>query len=157
MNAKQVTAQQIMEWLMQIPDPEIPVISIADLGVLRKVEEKDGKFVITITPTYSGCPALHAIEDEIKKVLNENNVDNFKINITLFPAWSTDWMSDATKQKLAVYGIAPPVKKEKDSATICPFCNSINTSLTSWFGSTACKALHYCNNCHQPFEEFKCI
>ncbi|HNR20674.1 MAG TPA: phenylacetate-CoA oxygenase subunit PaaJ [Bacteroidia bacterium] len=157
MNSETLNSDKIAELLSQIPDPEIPAINIAELGVLRGVEEKDGMIIITITPTYSGCPALHAIEDEIRRTLLEKNINNFKIVTSLFPAWSTDWMTPDTRKKLSDYGIAPPEKKQKTENTICPFCKSDNTKLTSWFGSTACKALHYCNNCHQPFEEFKCI
>lgn len=157
MKKELINADVVFELLSAIPDPEIPVINIAELGVLRRVEETDGKFVVTITPTYSGCPALHAIEDDIKKTLAENGIEKFKINTTLFPAWTTDWMTPGTKDKLEEYGIAPPQKRQTGQVVLCPFCKSENTKLTSWFGSTACKALHYCNNCHQPFEEFKCI
>lgn len=152
--------------LKQVKDPEVPVLDIAELGVLRDVSFSDGNFLITITPTYSGCPAMNVIEQEIKNILTINNIKNFTVKTILSPAWSTDWMSEIAKQKLKDYGIAPPLQtseqhlrtilERKSVAVNCPFCNSINTKLTSAFGSTACKALHYCNNCHQPFEEFKC-
>lgn len=150
---------QIWNLLSAIPDPEVPVITISDLGILRSVDFIDGNFVITITPTYSGCPAMKAIEEEIAAVLNAKGISNFKIKMVYSPAWTTDWMNDSARQKLKDYGIAPPSHTSKlnsDKKVNCPFCNSENTKLTSWFGSTACKALHYCNNCCQPFEEFKC-
>lgn len=157
MNSSLNTSVSIFELLSSIPDPEIPVINIAELGVLRKVEEVDGIYIITITPTYSGCPAINAMKDEIEKVLSENNITNYHIKTSLSPAWSTDFMSKETRDKLEQYGIAPPDKREAGKSVPCPFCKSDNTKLTSWFGSTACKALHYCNSCLQPFEEFKCI
>jgi ring-1,2-phenylacetyl-CoA epoxidase subunit PaaD len=160
---KIITAEDIFSLLSSIPDPEVPAINIFELGVLRKVEFVDAKFIITITPTYSGCPAMHAIEEEIKNKLSEHRISNFQIKTVLFPAWTTDWMSTEAKAKLTAYGIAPPQAPSKqkhfrpDEVTLtCPFCKSENTKLTSWFGSTACKALYYCKNCNQPFEHFKC-
>ena len=159
----ELKAENIFSLLSAIPDPEVPAINIHELGVLRKVELIDDSFLIIITPTYSGCPAMHAIEEEIKKVLTENNITNYKIKTILFPAWTTDWMSDEAKAKLTSYGIAPPTHSANqkhfrpDEVTLaCPFCKSEQTVLKSWFGSTACKALYFCNNCHQPFEHFKC-
>lgn len=163
---KQGGQEFIWELLSQIPDPEIPAISIVDLGVVRQVEEINGKIVVTLTPTYSGCPALKAMEESVVETLTANNISNYEIKRTLFPPWTTDWMSAEARLKLQRYGIAPPEKSTeehlrsvlsgKKSAITCPFCMSTNTHLTSAFGSTACKALHYCDQCHQPFEEFKC-
>lgn len=158
-----ITSENIFSLLSSIPDPEVPAINIAELGVLRKVEFVLDKFLITITPTYSGCPAMHAIEEEIKNKLAENQISNYQIKTVLFPAWTTDWMSTEAKAKLTAYGIAPPQPSSQqkhfrpDEIILeCPFCNSEQTELKSWFGSTACKALYYCNNCNQPFEHFKC-
>lgn len=158
--------QQIRKILNEVKDPEVPVLSIAELGVLRDVSFDNDNYLITITPTYSGCPAMRAIEENIEEVLHQKNIHNFKIKTIFSPAWTTEWMTDSAKQKLKEYGIAPPEKTtsehlaamllKKKTPTACPFCNSTNTKLTSAFGSTACKALHYCNNCQQPFEEFKC-
>jgi ring-1,2-phenylacetyl-CoA epoxidase subunit PaaD len=157
---------QVRRILNQVLDPEVPALTIADLGILRGVEENNGTFLITITPTFTGCPAMRAIEDEIGAVLNAEGVTNFKVRTVLSPAWTTDWMTEDGKRKLKEYGIAPPSMSTEEhlKAMItglrkpvqCPFCNSQNTRLTSAFGSTACKALHYCDECKQPFEEFKC-
>ncbi len=147
-------------------DPEVPALTINDLGILREVRESGSGIEILITPTFSGCPAMNAIESEIRQVLNDAEITGYEIKTVLAPAWTTDWISEDGKRKLKEYGIAPPSMSTeqhlkamltgKSEATHCPFCNSENTRLTSPFGSTACKALHYCNNCHQPFEEFKC-
>jgi ring-1,2-phenylacetyl-CoA epoxidase subunit PaaD len=161
-----ISKEEIWQILKQVKDPEVPVLDIEELGVLRDVSFDDDKIIITITPTYSGCPAMNAIEQEIKSRLAENGIENFSIKTIFSPAWTTDWMNDEAKQKLKDYGISPPSQsaeqhlksllERKSEPVQCPFCNSIDTKLTSAFGSTACKALHFCNHCHQPFEEFKC-
>ena len=157
----------VRELLEQVLDPEVPALTIGDLGILRDVTLlSTGIFQITITSTFTGCPAMRVIEDDISEVLKKEGINNFEIRTVLAPAWTTDWMTREGKKKLEAYGIAPPTqsteqhlkamlsgKKEK---VACPFCKSTNTRLTSAFGSTACKALHYCDSCHQPFEEFKC-
>jgi ring-1,2-phenylacetyl-CoA epoxidase subunit PaaD len=161
-----ISKEVIWNLLRQVKDPEVPVLDVAELGVLRDVSFDDDKILITITPTYSGCPAMNAIEQEIKSVLKENCIENFSIRTIFSPAWTTDWMSDEAKEKLKEYGISPPSQsseqnlksflEKKKIPVQCPFCNSSDTKLTSAFGSTACKALHFCNHCLQPFEEFKC-
>ena len=161
----EITEQFIWELLNKIPDPEVPAISIVDLGVVRSVSVKNEMVEVAITPTYTGCPALKEMENQIRKSLLEVGVA-VEIKLIYKPAWTTDWMSEATKQKLKEYGIAPPEKitfehlhpfGNPNKAIIkCPFCNSENTALTSQFGSTACKALYFCDGCHQPFEHFKC-
>lgn len=161
-----LSKEEIWNLLRRVKDPEVPVLDIAELGVLRDVNLSEDKILITVTPTYSGCPAMNAIEQEIESILKENGIENFIVKTIFSPAWTTDWMTDEAKQKLKDYGISPPSQTaaqhiqsllEGKSKTVqCPFCNSTDTKLTSAFGSTACKALHYCNNCHQPFEEFKC-
>lgn len=163
---QQPGVEKITKILQEVTDPEIPVLTIEDLGILRSVEEVDGKYIVTITPTYTGCPAMRTIEDDIRSTLTLAGIGNFEVKTVLAPAWTTDWMSEAGKKKLKEYGIAPPSSSTEDllksvltgkrNPAKCPFCESENTKLTSPFGSTACKALHYCNNCHQPFEEFKC-
>jgi len=158
--------EQIWELLASIPDPEIPVITITELGVLRNVKVDPNKVEITITPTYTGCPAMKMFEDEIVKVLNDKGIEMVEIKMVYSPPWTTAWMSDEAREKLRVYGIAPPVRGTEDKGVLfeqgpktvkCPLCKSENTSLKSQFGSTACKALYQCDDCLEPFDYFKCI
>ncbi|NGP88498.1 1,2-phenylacetyl-CoA epoxidase subunit PaaD [Fodinibius halophilus] len=160
--------EDIWELISEVTDPEIPVLTIVDLGIARDVEYKDGTFVIRITPTYSGCPAMQAIEKEIEKKLRLNGIDNFEIKTDFSETWTTDWMTEDAKKRLKEYGIAPPGKTEKVDNFLkslessgdhvpCPYCDSENTEIQSEFGSTACKAQYYCRDCNEPFEHFKCI
>ncbi len=161
------TIQDVWKILEQIPDPEIPVISVVELGIIRALRYEGHTLIITITPTYSGCPAMSAISIDINNNLRENGIIDFKIETVYQPAWTTDWMSKEAKEKLRVYGIAPPNDQVKhklnvltgdhDEEVKCPHCGSENTNLTSQFGSTACKALYKCNSCLEPFDYFKCI
>ena len=146
------STEHIWTLLNTVPDPEIPVISVVELGVIRDIRLTDKCYTISITPTYSGCPAVKTFTDDIKKCLIENGIHNFNIKLVYSPAWTTKWMTDATKEKLKKYGIAPPSKK-----VICPQCNSKKTELISEFGATACKAMYKCSDCLEPFEFFKCI
>ena len=160
------TITKIWNLLEEVNDPEVPVLSILDLGIVRDVRplptspEGGGEIgiEIIITPTYSGCPAMDAISMDIKMKLLEHGYKNFKITLTLSPAWTTDWMTENGKQKLQEYGIAPPKKMNDLSNTNpdCPQCKSDNTKLLSQFGSTACKALYQCQDCKEPFDYFKC-
>jgi len=143
---------KIWELLNTVSDPEIPAISVVELGVIRDVIFQENSFIISITPTYSGCPAVKAFQDDIKICLKENGIENFELKIVYSPAWTTDWMTEETKEKLRKYGISPPSEK-----AICPQCNSKSTTLVSEFGATACKSFHKCNDCLEPFEHFKCI
>jgi ring-1,2-phenylacetyl-CoA epoxidase subunit PaaD len=153
---------EIQTLLSAIPDPEIPVISIAELGILRSVNVEGSKVVVTITPTYSGCPAMRAIEDEIKEKLKSNGIENVEVKMVYSPVWTTDWLSEEAKEKLRVYGISPPGKSNfknpisGDREVACPRCGSTDVKLVSLFGSTACKALYKCNKCLEPFDQFKC-
>ncbi len=148
-----------------IPDPEIPVITIRDLGVLREVRIVGDTVEVDITPTYSGCPAMKAISQDIVKVLNEAGIERVNVKEIYQPVWTTDWLSDEAREKLRLYGIAPPEKTSSDKNAIlgkvkhlaCPHCGSIDTELVSQFGSTACKALYRCLSCLEPFDHFKCI
>tara|TARA_B110000438_G_C15572290_1_gene545935 strand:+ start:265 stop:747 length:483 start_codon:yes stop_codon:yes gene_type:complete len=159
-----VSSKKIWIELSAIPDPEIPVISIVELGVLRRVKFINKELQITITPTYSGCPAMNQIENDIEKKLKELGIDKYKINLQYHPAWTTDWMTEKAKNKLLEYGISPP-DKSVDKAnllgegkkTLCPKCKSRDTKMVSQFGSTACKALYQCNECMEPYDYFKCI
>ena len=143
---------KIWELLNTVPDPEIPVISVVELGVIRNIEFINDSYLISITPTYSGCPAVKAFQDDIKTCLLNNGVDNFELKLIYSPAWTTDWMTENTKEKLLKYGISPP-----SETVICPQCKSTSTNTISDFGSTACKSFHSCKNCLEPFEHFKCI
>lgn len=159
------TVEEIKTLLSVIPDPEIPVITIRDLGVLREVRIVGDTVEVDITPTYSGCPAMKAISQDIVKVLNEAGIERVNVKEIYQPVWTTDWLSDGAREKLRLYGIAPPEKTSSDKNAIlgkvkhlaCPHCGSIDTELVSQFGSTACKALYRCLSCLEPFDHFKCI
>ena len=158
-----ISNKKIWQILEQVTDPEVPVLTITDLGIVRDViinnsPSGDGGIEVIITPTYTGCPAMDMIAMNIKLALIENGYRNIKITSVLSPAWTTDWMSEEGKRKLKEYGIAAPDKKFTIAAdgVECPLCNSHNTKLISEFGSTACKALYQCNDCKEPFDYFKC-
>ena len=146
----------------KVVDPEIPVLTIADLGVLRGIAVSDGQVEVAITPTYSGCPAMNMIALEIEVALEREGIRNPKVRTVLSPAWTTDWMSDDGRRKLKDYGIAPPQAGSGRRALFgveqvaCPQCGSTDTETLSEFGSTSCKALWRCRNCREPFDYFKC-
>jgi ring-1,2-phenylacetyl-CoA epoxidase subunit PaaD len=149
--------EKILQILEAVCDPEIPVLTIMDMGIIRDVHVHAGQVEIIITPTYSGCPAMDAISFDIRLKLMEHGYKNIKITSVLSPAWTTDWMTEEGKRKLNEYGIAPPHRSDRDEHTItCPQCHSSDTKLLSQFGSTACKALYQCNDCKEPFDYFKC-
>jgi ring-1,2-phenylacetyl-CoA epoxidase subunit PaaD len=152
--------EEIIAILSEVQDPEIPVLSIADLGILREVDVSDDKILVRITPTYSGCPAMETIQEDIRKVLAMHGVQNVDIQQTLSPAWTSEWMSEAGIKKLQDFGIAAPSKicslQGEDRPQYCPQCHSQNVELISRFGSTACKALYRCLDCLEPFDYFKC-
>jgi ring-1,2-phenylacetyl-CoA epoxidase subunit PaaD len=160
-----VPIDEIMHSLGAVPDPEIPVLSVVDLGLVRKVEWDGPVCVVTITPTYSGCPAMQEIAADITRVLRARGVQDVRIQTRLSPAWTTDWMSEKGRSALKAYGIAPPGQKAVDISGItirtpdvvvpCPLCDSARTRLVSHFGSTSCKALYRCNACGEPFDYFK--
>jgi ring-1,2-phenylacetyl-CoA epoxidase subunit PaaD len=145
-----------------VVDPEIPVLTIADLGVLRDIAVSDGHVEVSITPTYSGCPAMNMIALEIELALEREGIRQPKIHTVLSPAWTTDWMSDDGRRKLREYGIAPPIAGSGRRALFgkqrvaCPQCGSADTEVLSEFGSTSCKALWRCKSCREPFDYFKC-
>lgn len=158
-----MTKASIYEYLAEVPDPEVPVLSILDLGIVRDVNLGEDKVLVTITPTYTGCPAMDMITVNIKAILQENGIES-DVKLVLSPAWTTDWMSEEGKQKLKEYGIAPPVAKTTDKLSLlgesklvsCPICDSNDTKMLSQFGSTACKSLYKCNDCLEAFDYFKC-
>lgn len=150
-----LTAEDIYSILAEVKDPEIPVISIRDLGVLQQVHLHDNSVKIDIIPTYSGCPAMHAIKADIKSALSEHGLKNIEVKLVDNPIWTTDMISEEGKEAMRIYGIAPPlVGNEK--VVQCPQCGSKKTTVISEFGSTACKALYRCENCLEPFDYFKC-
>jgi ring-1,2-phenylacetyl-CoA epoxidase subunit PaaD len=151
--------------LDEVMDPEVPVLSVRELGIVREVQVEDsGAVIVTVTPTYSGCPAIQVIEQDIVSALREHGVASVTVCTTYAPAWTTDWIAPAARAKLKAYGIAPPGPVESGGlvqllrarqAVQCPYCDSYETELRSEFGSTACKSVCWCRNCRQPFEEFK--
>ena len=153
---------RIWEAVGEVPDPEVPVLTIADLGVLRGVRHEGDEVVVTITPTYSGCPAMDVIRHEVELTLQALHVDG-RVETVLSPAWTTDWMSEAGKAKLTEYGIAPPTGRRAAGPVMlslairCPLCGSPDTVELSRFGSTSCKSLWRCNSCREPFDHFKAI
>jgi len=155
--------EQVLEWLSEVPDPEIPVLTITDLGIVRDVAIDD-EVVVALTPTYTGCPATEVIEQSVIDALHGHGVKRVAINRVLSPPWTTDWISTEGRDKLREYGIAPPETSASKSALLhggrnihCPRCRSDDTELVSEFGSTACKASYKCSACLEPFEYFKCI
>jgi ring-1,2-phenylacetyl-CoA epoxidase subunit PaaD len=159
------TEKEIWEILSEVEDPEIPVLTVIDMGIIRSVSIEGDLTTVIISPTYSGCPAMKTIETDIAEILEEKKVGNFKIMTQLSPAWTTDWMSESGKEKLRQTGIAPPVGSSSDKGLLmskiktvnCPRCGSADTHLISQFGTTACKALYKCNTCLDPFDYFKCL
>jgi ring-1,2-phenylacetyl-CoA epoxidase subunit PaaD len=159
-----INEQHIWKILEDVKDPEVPVLSVVDLGIVRSVKTSDEKIDIVITPTYSGCPAMDVINMDIRLKLIENGFRNITIQQQLSPAWTTDWMSEEGKKKLKAFGIAPPNPKQQfctsemfqQEAVQCPRCNSWHTELISQFASTACKSMYRCLDCKEAFDHFKC-
>lgn len=157
---------RIWELMDLVPDPEIPVLSIRDLGIVRNIEIELEHVIVTITPTYSGCPAMNTFESDIVSKLSEHGWNDVMVKTTYDPPWTTDWVNEGAMIRLKEYGIAPPIKGSNDKGQLfvngpkivpCPRCDSENTRVISQFGSTACKALYQCNDCMEPFDYFKCI
>ena len=159
--------QSVLGLLSSIKDPELPVVDIVELGIVRDISVEGDSVQVDVTPTYSGCPAMQVIEQDIVQALEAYGFREVKVRYVFSPPWTSDWLSEQTKAKLRESGIAPPMSEESSGAeelvtlrrtrkTIaCPFCGSLNSEERSEFGSTACKAIHYCNSCHQPFDYFK--
>lgn len=149
----------ILELLREVMDPEIPALNVIEMGIVRGVTVQDGGVTVAITPTYSGCPAMDMISLEIRRKLETAGYDPVEIKTQYAPPWTSDWISQDAKKKLIQSGIAPPppVGTPEDAPLTCPYCGSTDTELRSIFGCTACKALHFCNACRQPFESFKAI
>ncbi len=159
-----LTAAQVRAILESVKDPEVPVVSVIELGIVRDVSVDGTRVSITITPTYSGCPAMREIEQDIRAALHAEGIDDVALETVHAPAWTTDWIGPDAREKLRRYGIAPPGAVEQGglvaltrrrASVVCPHCGSSDTELRSEFGSTACKAIHVCNACREPFDEFK--
>ena len=161
---KQHIDKELIPILEKVSDPEIPVLSIMDMGVVRSATLVDGVVEVKITPTYTGCPAMDVIGEDITKALQENGYES-KVKLILAPAWTTDWITERGRNALREYGIAPPLNPDADKEALlgdkrivkCTNCKSTNTKLVSQFGSTACKALFKCEDCLEPFDYFKCL
>jgi len=154
-NANSYTKSIICQILESVTDPEIPVISLTDLGIVRDVKIEGDQVEVIITPTYTGCPAMLEMEKDIYNALKKAGIEKIKVTTVLSPAWTTVWMSEEGKRKLEEYGIAPPNPSNPEDIA-CPQCKSKNTTLMSQFGSTPCKALYKCEDCLEPFDYFKC-
>jgi ring-1,2-phenylacetyl-CoA epoxidase subunit PaaD len=161
-----IAGGEILDLLREVKDPEVPALDVVELGIVRAVTLSGARVMVDITPTYSGCPALKTIEDDIIAMLASHGYSEVEVRTVYSPAWTTDWLSADAKEKLRAYGIAPPHTVEAQPlvmlerprrAVQCPFCGSSNTEEKSEFGSTACKAIHFCNGCHQPFDSFKSL
>jgi ring-1,2-phenylacetyl-CoA epoxidase subunit PaaD len=160
---------QVKAWLGEVPDPEVPAVSVMDLGIVRDVRWEDDELVVSITPTYSGCPATSVIALDIESALRMKGIDRLRVERRLSPPWTTDWISEDGRRKLEAYGIAPPAERvgegpspfdrflRKPLTIACPRCKSENTARVSEFGSTPCKAQYQCRDCLEPFDYFKCI
>ena len=158
--ATRVGVDTVRDWLSDVPDPEIPVMSVIDLGIVRGIDwlddESESVLRVTVTPTYSGCPAHEVIVESIRRHLRERGIERVDVRTRVAPPWTTDWISDAGRRKLERYGIAPPRPRGDDAPPACPLCGSLDTECLSRFGSTPCKALHRCRACLEPFDYFKC-
>jgi ring-1,2-phenylacetyl-CoA epoxidase subunit PaaD len=159
--ARALSPGAIWRALEAVKDPEIPVVSVVELGVVRSVAVEGGRVTVTITPTFAGCPALHVMQSEIEAAVRRLGAEAVTVRLALSPPWTTDWLSDATRAKLKAFGLAPPPRHNGliqimfDERAECPYCGSDQTELKNAFGPTLCRALYYCHACRQPFEQFK--
>ena len=156
-----LTPESVWRVLAEVKDPEIPVVSLIEMGIIREVQVDGDKITVAMAPTFSGCPALQAMQDEIGERLKALGAREVVVRIELNPPWSTDWIDESARAKLKAFGLAPPPRHGGSVALFfldevaCPYCNSRDTSLKNSFGSTLCRAIFYCNTCRQPFEQFK--
>jgi ring-1,2-phenylacetyl-CoA epoxidase subunit PaaD len=165
-SAPSFSREELLAVLDEVMDPEVPVLSVVELGIVRDVSVGEAGVTVTVTPTYSGCPAMRVIEQDIEAALRKHGVERVEVTTSYSPAWTTDWIPAEAREKLRAYGIAPPGAADHDAPVAigrrrpvvrCPYCGAIDTEMRSEFGSTACKAIHVCKSCSQPFEEFKAI
>lgn len=159
----ELTVERIWQALDEVKDPEIPVISVVEMGIIREVDIDLGRVTVKMTPTFSGCPALHVIRANIERQVRGLGVATVRVETVLYPPWSSDWMTVDARQKLKAFGIAPPpmhggnVEVTFFELADCPYCESENTSVKNDFGPTLCRAIYFCNDCQQPFEQFKAL
>lgn len=163
MTTPEINAQDIWNALGEVKDPEIPIVSVVEMGIVRQVELVGSQVTVSFTPTFSGCPALAVIREDISVKLRALGFEHPDVKTVLSPAWTTDWISEEARQKLKDFGIAPPAPAEGEliqlapTPTTCPRCDSLDVSVKNTFGSTLCKAIYVCNSCQEPFEAFKSI
>ncbi|MDX1665064.1 MAG: 1,2-phenylacetyl-CoA epoxidase subunit PaaD [Candidatus Promineifilaceae bacterium] len=160
---KEITEETIWEALEAVKDPEIPVVSVVEMGIVRDVTIEEGRVTVTMTPTFSGCPALHVMHDDIEAQVRALGVEDVTVETTLHPPWTTDWITEEAREKLKAFGLAPPRRHGGNlpitfyDTVTCPYCDSDNTVVQNTFGPTLCRAIYTCNNCQQPFEQFKAL
>lgn len=158
---EKLTAEKIWSLLEEIKDPEIPVISVVELGLVRSVGVEDGEVIIAMTPTFIGCPALDVMKSEIERQIRQAGAERVQVKVVYSPPWSTEWITTEGREKLKGFGLSPPPRHAGDidlallETAACPYCDSQDTSLKNSFGPTACRAIYFCNSCRQPFEQFK--
>jgi ring-1,2-phenylacetyl-CoA epoxidase subunit PaaD len=157
-----LTTDAIWQVLDEVKDPEIPVVSLVEMGIIRQVEIAGETVIVTMTPTFSGCPALHVMKSDIENRLHKEGITAVEVRQVLDPPWSSDWITPEARQKLKQFGLAPPPRHDGNlqeilliDTVVCPYCDSTNTTLKNSFGPTLCRAIHYCHDCQQPFEQFK--
>jgi ring-1,2-phenylacetyl-CoA epoxidase subunit PaaD len=158
-----LTVDEIWQALERVKDPEIPVISVVEMGIVRDIAVSNDRVTVTMTPTFSGCPALHVIRTDIEAAVGRLTPLEVVVETVLYPPWSSDWISDDGRQKLKAFGLAPPARHGGNllvtfyDSVACPYCESTNTTVKNDFGPTLCRAIHFCNSCRQPFEQFKAL
>ena len=163
MISTKLSDEQIWQALQEVKDPEIPAVSLVEMGIVREVERNGNDVVVTMTPTFSGCPALIEMKTQIKEKMLEIGADSAEVKSVLSPAWSSDWITDEGRRKLKEFGLAPPRRHGGNivmtffDVVACPYCESKNTSLKNSFGSTLCRSIYYCNDCQDSFEQFKAL
>ncbi|HLF00434.1 MAG TPA: 1,2-phenylacetyl-CoA epoxidase subunit PaaD [Anaerolineales bacterium] len=156
-----LTPDEIWQALRDVKDPEIPVVSVVEMGIVREVVVEAGRVTVTMTPTFSGCPALHVMKAEIENRVKQLGAESVEVIVALAPRWTTDWITDEARAKLKAFGLAPPPVHHGDvnvmflDTASCPYCGSNDTSIKNTFGPTLCRTIYYCNACQQPFEQFK--
>lgn len=156
-----LTPEEIWKLLDNVKDPEIPVVSVVEMGIVREISVIDSRISVKMTPTFSGCPALDTMREEIERELRRAGAHEVTVETVLYPPWTSDWITDDARQKLKAFGLAPPAKHGRRleltfyDPVACPYCDSLNTDVKNNFGSTLCRSIHYCQECQQPFEQFK--